>query len=333
MPLQFHSRHFSLAKSKHLKLWCKWTTHLSAIWTGKTQIGLKFIKESASRFSNIFLIDTSATDKIVMGLKNIASIKQVGDEENEHQTSWKDEEVVEIQDPSGQLPSVASCFRFRAVGRRTPPSAKPIKPAPSPEYYPRSHSRTANWLGRRRIKIQLSWTQNPNKRRLKVKISTSKRATRRRAKAGSTGCEPKMARWLNISGNPSSGNTSRAKIDRLRLWREHHQHASDGRMGSWFRAVQASSSSAEDSSQRTNQNTSPSKTYYISRLRLILRSWYEADWDRNINALATQTISYSINCIGSSNSLSFAKYRSNCQQDRHVFFAVHVPGKLDTGQI
>ncbi|KAJ7751736.1 hypothetical protein B0H14DRAFT_3166747 [Mycena olivaceomarginata] len=45
---------------------------------GKTQIALKFIKELASIFSDIFLIDTSATDKIDMGLKNIAITKCVG---------------------------------------------------------------------------------------------------------------------------------------------------------------------------------------------------------------------------------------------------------------
>ncbi|KAJ7820595.1 P-loop containing nucleoside triphosphate hydrolase protein [Mycena olivaceomarginata] len=45
---------------------------------GKTQIALKFINESSSRFSDIFLIDSSSTETIDTGLKAIASIKGVG---------------------------------------------------------------------------------------------------------------------------------------------------------------------------------------------------------------------------------------------------------------
>ncbi|KAJ7698288.1 P-loop containing nucleoside triphosphate hydrolase protein [Mycena rosella] len=46
--------------------------------SGKTQTELKFIQESSSRFSDIFLIDTSTVETIDTGLKNIASTKNVG---------------------------------------------------------------------------------------------------------------------------------------------------------------------------------------------------------------------------------------------------------------
>ncbi|KAJ7690978.1 hypothetical protein B0H17DRAFT_1288299 [Mycena rosella] len=45
---------------------------------GKTQTALKFIQESSSRFSDIFLIDTSMVETIDTGLKNIAATKNVG---------------------------------------------------------------------------------------------------------------------------------------------------------------------------------------------------------------------------------------------------------------
>ncbi|KAJ7099196.1 hypothetical protein C8R44DRAFT_355298 [Mycena epipterygia] len=45
---------------------------------GKTQIALKFIQESASRFTDIFFIDSSSIDTINAGLKNIATTKSVG---------------------------------------------------------------------------------------------------------------------------------------------------------------------------------------------------------------------------------------------------------------
>ncbi|KAJ7895630.1 hypothetical protein B0H14DRAFT_3125286 [Mycena olivaceomarginata] len=45
---------------------------------GKTQIGLKFIQESSSRFSNIFFIDTTTIATIETGLKNIAVVKDSG---------------------------------------------------------------------------------------------------------------------------------------------------------------------------------------------------------------------------------------------------------------
>ncbi|KAJ7452843.1 hypothetical protein FB451DRAFT_1373962 [Mycena latifolia] len=45
---------------------------------GKTQIALKFIEESLSHFTEIFLIDTSSVETIESGLKNIAATKGVG---------------------------------------------------------------------------------------------------------------------------------------------------------------------------------------------------------------------------------------------------------------
>ncbi|KAJ6547959.1 hypothetical protein DFH09DRAFT_632177 [Mycena vulgaris] len=45
---------------------------------GKTQIGLKFIEELSARFSDIFLIDTSTTETIDTGLKNIAATQNAG---------------------------------------------------------------------------------------------------------------------------------------------------------------------------------------------------------------------------------------------------------------
>ncbi|KAJ7714856.1 P-loop containing nucleoside triphosphate hydrolase protein [Mycena metata] len=46
---------------------------------GKTQIALKFINKSSSRFSDIFFIDTSTIVTIETGLKNIAILKDFGD--------------------------------------------------------------------------------------------------------------------------------------------------------------------------------------------------------------------------------------------------------------
>ncbi|KAJ7756939.1 hypothetical protein B0H16DRAFT_1457834 [Mycena metata] len=45
---------------------------------GKTQIALKFINKSSSRFSDIFFIDTSTIAMIETGLKNIAILKDFG---------------------------------------------------------------------------------------------------------------------------------------------------------------------------------------------------------------------------------------------------------------
>ncbi|KAJ7463217.1 P-loop containing nucleoside triphosphate hydrolase protein [Mycena latifolia] len=46
---------------------------------GKTQIALKFIQDSASHFTDIFLIDTSTVETIDAGLKTIATTKSVGE--------------------------------------------------------------------------------------------------------------------------------------------------------------------------------------------------------------------------------------------------------------
>ncbi|KAJ7463359.1 hypothetical protein FB451DRAFT_1180451 [Mycena latifolia] len=46
---------------------------------GKTQIALKFIQESASQFTDIFLIDTSTPDTIDTSLKNLSRMKNIGD--------------------------------------------------------------------------------------------------------------------------------------------------------------------------------------------------------------------------------------------------------------
>ncbi|KAJ7101190.1 hypothetical protein C8R44DRAFT_946677 [Mycena epipterygia] len=46
---------------------------------GKTQIALKFIAESTSNFTDIFFIDSSSTETIETGLKNIAKTKVVGE--------------------------------------------------------------------------------------------------------------------------------------------------------------------------------------------------------------------------------------------------------------
>ncbi|KAJ7439103.1 hypothetical protein FB451DRAFT_1192313 [Mycena latifolia] len=50
---------------------------------GKTQIALKFIQESASQFTNIFLIDASTVETIDAGLKNIATTKSIGRSSND----------------------------------------------------------------------------------------------------------------------------------------------------------------------------------------------------------------------------------------------------------
>ncbi|KAJ7484211.1 hypothetical protein FB451DRAFT_1083573 [Mycena latifolia] len=46
---------------------------------GKTQTALKFIKESASKLTDIFLIDASSTETIDAGLKKVATSKSVGE--------------------------------------------------------------------------------------------------------------------------------------------------------------------------------------------------------------------------------------------------------------
>ncbi|KAJ7437959.1 hypothetical protein FB451DRAFT_1152353, partial [Mycena latifolia] len=46
---------------------------------GKTQIALKFIEQSVSQFTDIFVIDTSTAETIDAGLKIVATTKSVGD--------------------------------------------------------------------------------------------------------------------------------------------------------------------------------------------------------------------------------------------------------------
>ncbi|KAJ7429170.1 P-loop containing nucleoside triphosphate hydrolase protein, partial [Mycena galericulata] len=50
---------------------------------GKTQIALKFIKQAVTRFSDIFLIDSSTQDTIDTGLKNIAVTKKAGTDQQD----------------------------------------------------------------------------------------------------------------------------------------------------------------------------------------------------------------------------------------------------------
>ncbi|KAJ7115187.1 P-loop containing nucleoside triphosphate hydrolase protein [Mycena epipterygia] len=50
---------------------------------GKTQIALKFIEESASRFTDIFFIDSSSNETIDAGLKNVGKAKNIGESSQE----------------------------------------------------------------------------------------------------------------------------------------------------------------------------------------------------------------------------------------------------------
>ncbi|KAJ7101783.1 hypothetical protein C8R44DRAFT_350391 [Mycena epipterygia] len=50
---------------------------------GKTQIALKFTAESASRFTDMFFLDSSTSETIETGLKNIGKIKSIGDSSQE----------------------------------------------------------------------------------------------------------------------------------------------------------------------------------------------------------------------------------------------------------
>ncbi|KAJ7624508.1 P-loop containing nucleoside triphosphate hydrolase protein, partial [Roridomyces roridus] len=51
--------------------------------SGKTQIALKFIEDSASKFSDVFMLDMSSQTTIETGLKNIAMIKNIGDKSDD----------------------------------------------------------------------------------------------------------------------------------------------------------------------------------------------------------------------------------------------------------
>ncbi|KAJ7468164.1 hypothetical protein FB451DRAFT_1369177 [Mycena latifolia] len=79
----FHGRQDILAKMHQYftEDWGK--QHIYVLYglggSGKTQIALKFIDESASKYSDIFLIDASTPETIDTGLKRIAATKKIGD--------------------------------------------------------------------------------------------------------------------------------------------------------------------------------------------------------------------------------------------------------------
>ncbi|KAJ6570583.1 P-loop containing nucleoside triphosphate hydrolase protein [Mycena vulgaris] len=78
----FHGRRNILDKMHHFFTSNPGIQHIYVLHglggAGKTQISLKFINESSSRFSDIFLIDTSTIATIDTGLQNIAVVKDFG---------------------------------------------------------------------------------------------------------------------------------------------------------------------------------------------------------------------------------------------------------------
>ncbi|KAJ7467964.1 hypothetical protein FB451DRAFT_1481208 [Mycena latifolia] len=79
----FHGRQDILAKMHEYFAEDSVKQHIYVLYglggSGKTQIALKFIDESTSKFSDIFLIDTSTHETIDTGLKRIAATKKIGD--------------------------------------------------------------------------------------------------------------------------------------------------------------------------------------------------------------------------------------------------------------
>ncbi|KAJ7486470.1 hypothetical protein FB451DRAFT_770862, partial [Mycena latifolia] len=79
----FHGRQTILAKMHQYFAEDLGKQHIYVLYglggSGKTQIALKFIDESASKFSDIFLIDTNTVEAIDTGLKRIAASKKIGD--------------------------------------------------------------------------------------------------------------------------------------------------------------------------------------------------------------------------------------------------------------
>ncbi|KAJ7474070.1 hypothetical protein FB451DRAFT_1367085 [Mycena latifolia] len=79
----FHGRQSILAKMHQYFTEDLGKQHIYVLYglggSGKTQIALKFIDESASKFSDIFLIDASTPETIDTGLKRIAAMKMIGD--------------------------------------------------------------------------------------------------------------------------------------------------------------------------------------------------------------------------------------------------------------
>ncbi|KAJ6517585.1 hypothetical protein DFH09DRAFT_1195270 [Mycena vulgaris] len=78
----FHGRQTILDKINQYFMQSKGVQKIFLLYglggAGKTQISLKFIQESASHFTDIFLIDTSTVETIDAGLKTIATVKNVG---------------------------------------------------------------------------------------------------------------------------------------------------------------------------------------------------------------------------------------------------------------
>ncbi|KAJ7437600.1 P-loop containing nucleoside triphosphate hydrolase protein, partial [Mycena galericulata] len=83
----FHGRQDILDKMYHFFTSNIGTQHIYVLHglggAGKTQIALKFVNESSSRFSNIFFIDTSTSATIETVLKNIAVMKHSGDSQQD----------------------------------------------------------------------------------------------------------------------------------------------------------------------------------------------------------------------------------------------------------
>ncbi|KAJ7787058.1 hypothetical protein B0H14DRAFT_290030 [Mycena olivaceomarginata] len=78
----FHGRRDVLDKMHHFFTSNAGTQNIYVLYglggIGKTQIALKFIQESSSRFSNIFFIDATTIATIEIGLKNTAVMKDSG---------------------------------------------------------------------------------------------------------------------------------------------------------------------------------------------------------------------------------------------------------------
>ncbi|KAJ7467926.1 P-loop containing nucleoside triphosphate hydrolase protein, partial [Mycena latifolia] len=79
----FHGRQAILAKMRQYFTEDSVKQHIYVLYglggSGKTQIALKFIDETASKFSDIFLIDASTPETIDTGLKRIVATKNIGD--------------------------------------------------------------------------------------------------------------------------------------------------------------------------------------------------------------------------------------------------------------
>ncbi|KAJ7473336.1 hypothetical protein FB451DRAFT_1467955 [Mycena latifolia] len=78
----FHGRQAVLAEMDQYFTHDAGKQHIYVLYglggSGKTQIALQFIAQSASKFTDTFLIDTSTPETIDTGLKSIATAKQIG---------------------------------------------------------------------------------------------------------------------------------------------------------------------------------------------------------------------------------------------------------------